>query len=403
MINTLIMPFYHAALIYNLEHPEPLENHVLETDYQGKILNILPLDQLEDRRPQIQFLNGILVPGFVNAHCHLELSHMKNMIPTGTGLVEFIKNVVRRRNEVDRQGILDAIAAGEQEMITGGIVAVGDISNVEDTFYQKSRGLLRYHSFVEAFDLLQDEKAEAEMARAFEVWSKLQCPPGHKKSLVPHAPYSVSSSLFELLRTHPHEGESISIHHQETHAENHFFLEKSGALIDFYQTLGVSLEAFEATRAPSSLQVIQNMSAGRRTLLVHNTISTPQDIRAIEEWNDEVYWVTCPNANLYIENQLPRYHHFIEHGAKLCIGTDSLASNWQLSILEEMKTIQRFQSYLPFRLLIEWATLNGAKALGFEKDLGSFATGKTPGVVHIHPFDFSQRKLTPESRPDRLI
>lgn len=397
------MPLFHATLIYTLEHPGPLEDHVLETDGQGKILNILPLDQVEDRRPQIQFLNGILVPGFVNAHCHLELSHMKSMIPTGTGLVEFIKNIVRRRNEVDKQGILDAITAGEEEMIHGGIVAVGDISNVEDTFHQKSLGRLRYHSFVEAFDLLQDEKAEEEMSRAFGVWSKLHCPPGHKKSLVPHAPYSVSSSLFELLNAHPHEGESISIHHQETHAENHFFLEKSGALIDFYQTLGVSLEAFEATRAPSSRQVIQNMSSGRRTLLVHNTISTPQDIRAIEEWNEDVYWVTCPNANLYIENQLPQYRHFIEHGAKLCIGTDSLASNWQLSILEEMKTIQQYQSYLPFELLIGWATLNGAKALGFEKELGSFSTGKTPGVVHIHPFDFIKRKLLPGSQSSRLI
>ncbi|HNR08000.1 MAG TPA: amidohydrolase family protein [Saprospiraceae bacterium] len=397
------MPLFHASLIYTSEHPDPLEGHVLETDDKGKILNILPLERVEDRKTQIQFIEGILVPGFVNAHCHLELSHMKNMIPTGTGLVEFIKNIVRRRKEVDRQGILEAIAAGEQEMIAGGIVAVGDISNVEDTFYQKSRGLLRYHSFVEAFDLLQDEKAEAEMARAYEVWSKLHCPPGHKKSLVPHAPYSVSSSLFELLRTHPHEGESISIHHQETHAENHFFLEKSGALIDFYQTLGVSLEAFEATRAPSSLQVIQNMSAGRRTLLVHNTISTPRDIRSVEEWNEEVYWVTCPNANLYIENQLPRYLHFIEHGAKMCVGTDSLASNWQLSILEELKTIQHYQSYLTFDRLIRWATLNGALALGFEKDLGSFSPGKTPGVVQIHPFDLSRRQLMPGSRANRLI
>ncbi|MBP6681145.1 MAG: amidohydrolase family protein, partial [Saprospiraceae bacterium] len=105
------------------------------------------------------------------------------------------------------------------------------------------------------------------------------------------------------------------------------------------------------------------------------------DIEAAQSWSDQVYWATCANANLYIENRLPFYKHFIDAGARMTIGTDSLTSNWQLSILEEMKTISRYQSYVPFETLLQWATLNGAMALGMEDTLGSLDKGKTPGVL----------------------
>ena len=83
---------------------------------------------------------------------------------------------------------------------------------------------------------------------------------------------------------------------------------------------------------------------------------------------------------MYIENRLPNYQLFIDAEAKMTIGTDSLTSNWQLSVLDEMKTIAKYQSYIPFETLIRWATLNGAEALGFEKDFGSLEIGKTPGL-----------------------
>ena len=99
------------------------------------------------------------------------------------------------------------------------------------------------------------------------------------------------------------------------------------------------------------------------------------------EWNPKnTFWATCPNANLYIENQLPNYQTFLDAGATVTIGTDSLTSNWQLSVLEEMKTISKYQSYVDFETLLKWATLNGAKALGFERTLGSLKVGKTPGI-----------------------
>ena len=122
------------------------------------------------------------------------------------------------------------------------------------------------------------------------------------------------------------------------------------------------------------------MDPNQRTLFVHNTLTTVDDIKAAQTWSNQVYWATCPRANMYIENRLPNYQHFIDEKALVTIGTDSLTSNWQLSIVAEMKAIAKYQSYVPLDTLLKWATLNGAEALGFEKDLGSLEVGKRPGL-----------------------
>ncbi|HUR31557.1 MAG TPA: amidohydrolase family protein, partial [Saprospiraceae bacterium] len=100
----------------------------------------------------------------------------------------------------------------------------------------------------------------------------------------------------------------------------------------------------------------------------------------------------CPNANLYIENRLPRYASFIEADARMTIGTDSLTSNWQLSVLEEIKTIAKYQSIIPFDMLLQWATWNGAKALGKDDLFGSLEKGKSPGLLNLK-FDPDNQNL----------
>ena len=138
-------------------------------------------------------------------------------------------------------------------------------------------------------------------------------------------------------------------------------------------------------------------------MFVHNTLTTEADIEAAHQQlrNENVFWATCPNANLYIENNLPNYKNFIKTNATVCIGTDSLTSNWQLNILEEMKTILKYQSYLNFETVIKWATINGAKALGFADVLGSIEVGKTPGLVLVE--NMENGKLTNQSRSKKII
>jgi cytosine/adenosine deaminase-related metal-dependent hydrolase len=357
----------------------PIKEGVVVVNENGKIIKIANRTDFDVN--EIEIHQGVIVPGFVNTHCHLELSHMKGKVDTGTGLIPFITGVVTQR-DASPEVISEAIAVAEQEMINGGIVAVGDISNVVDTFAQKAQGNLRYYTFVEFFDFLQDQNAQVEFDKYKAVFDQLETPNGSQKTCVPHAPYSVSKRLFELVNAaNPNQANmTISIHNEETPPENELFLSKSGGFIDFYGSFGVELDQFEATGKTSIHYAIEHMNPNHRTLFVHNTLTTAEDIAAANAWSDKVYWATCANANLYIENRLPNYQLFIDANAKMTIGTDSLTSNWQLSVLEEMKTIARFQSYVSFEMLLKWATLNGAEALGFDDDLGSIEVGKKPGL-----------------------
>jgi cytosine/adenosine deaminase-related metal-dependent hydrolase len=352
-------------------------NSLLIVDNQGKILSIEPA--LDHDPASVQFLSGVLIPGFINAHCHLELSHMKGRLPTGTGLLKFIEGVVSQRNS-DQEEISDAISHADEEMRQAGIVAVGDICNRTDTIEVKNKSALYYHSFVEMFDFWQDNFAQKFFDQYRAVYDAIAESPGHKKSAVPHAPYSVSRQLFKLINALNKNARSVSIHNQETPAEDQMFLEKKGPFIPLFEKMGFSFPHFEATGQTSIRYALENLDASQRQLFVHNTLTTRDDIRAAQSTNARCYWVSCPNANLYIENRLPNYQFFIGEGAKVCLGTDSLTSNWQLSILEEMKTIAKYQSKISLDLLILWATKHGAEALGIEDAYGTIEVGKSPGL-----------------------
>lgn len=356
----------------------PIENGVVIVDDSGKILE---LDTRANHdASSLEIHSGIIVPGFINTHCHLELSHMKGVAKTGTGLLPFLETVVNFR-DVSEEQILAAIEAADREMYDEGIVAVGDISNKTDTSATKEKSEIKYYTFVEMFDFLQDDWAEKTFGDYWKVFEGQSEGNGNRKSCVPHAPYTVSKQLFKKLKETTEEGQTISIHNQETPHEDALFLNKTGDFLKFYDAFKISIEAFEPTKQTAIHYALENMNPNCRTLFVHNTMTGTVDIEAAHHWGgDKVYWATCANANLYIENRMPNYQHFIDTNAKMTIGTDSLTSNWQLSVIDEMRTISKFQSYIPFETLLRWATLNGAEALGFENELGSIEKSKRPGL-----------------------
>ncbi len=370
-----------ADWVFPVSSP-PVKNGVIVMEEDGTVIDIQPIQNFNV--PELEIHSGVLVPGFVNTHCHLELSHMKNKVPTGTGLLPFIKNVVQFRG-VEQEIIQKAIQEAEAKMIQNGIVAVGDISNVTDTFSQKEKGNLKYYTFVEMFDFMKNELAQKTYDQYKSVFDNLNSNINNKKTCVPHAPYSVSKKLFQLIHeTNPDSDVTVSIHNQETPSEDALFLNKGGGFPELFGGFGFSFEDFQPTGKTAIHYAMENMNPNCRTLFVHNTLTTREDIQAAQEWSPNVYWATCPNANLYIENRLPDYQAFLDTNARMTIGTDSLTSNWQLSILEEMKTILRYQSFLDFETVLKWATLNGAEALGFDQELGSIEKGKRPGLNLIN-------------------
>ena len=354
-----------------------LDGHAIGVDNKGIIRDIKKLKSLD---PVLVDSNeGVMIPGLVNTHCHLELSHMKGRVETGTGLTDFILKVVQER-ESEPGEVLECIARADKEMEEAGIVAVGDICNTADTADTKRTSRMRYYNFVELFDLFQDGIRESNWNKALEVMKTLSADSRAGCSFVPHASYSVSDELFRRIQDVNDRKGPVSIHNQETPDEDVFCLRFEGDLARFYHTLQLSVASDQVPGMPSLPWSLKHLSPHRNSLLVHNTMTTSEDVSMALSWSDRVFWVSCPNANLYIENRLPEYKALLSANAKMCLGTDSLSSNWQLSILEEMKTVHRFNSWISFEEMVVWACSNGAQALEMDESIGSLEVGKQPGI-----------------------
>lgn len=351
------------------------ETFVLIVQQNGTIETIVSASQAGE---DVQLLNGTLCPGFINSHCHLELSHMKELIPEHTGLVDFVLQVVSKRHFPEDE-ILAAIGKAEIDMLAAGIVAVGDICNNTLTLPQKKLNRLLYHNFIEVSGW-NPLLADIRMERSLEHYHAYQQAfPGHT-SLSPHAPYSVSDALWAFMQPYFVQ-QVLTIHNQESKAENEFFQNGTGDFIRLYETMHISNPSFKAAGTNSLPAYFHQMQKGKQVMLVHNNFISQEDIDHIQEQEVEASFCLCPNANLYIENTLPPVNLLLQNNLNICIGTDSLASNHQLSVLEEIKTLQLYFPHVSLAVLLQAATFNGAKALGMDDELGSFEKGKKPGVL----------------------
>lgn len=392
------------------------DDNVLVTDETGIIEAIIPFSEAGD---DIQHYKGILVPGLINCHCHLELSHLKNVIPPHTGLIEFLCSVVTKReapsprdaeHKSPLQGEtwedhvvkkMQSIIAAEKEMFDNGIVAVGDIGNTADTAAVKCKSKIRWQNFVEVLSFT-DEKAEENFSHYKNVAEKLESTLRtsnlvHRTSLVPHAPYTISPKTFQLINEATKD-QVISIHNQEHPAENELYKTGGGDFLKFFKIFGLEKSPFPVTGKSSIRSILPYFDNGQTIFLIHNTYMPEEDVIWANEYANlkglKLVYCLCINANLYIENKVPPIDMLMKHNCHIVLGTDSYSSNWQLSITKEMEAIKKHFPHIPGDTILQWATTNGAKAFGWEGELGSFEKGKKPEVVLLDIKLEQSEKLT---------
>lgn len=378
---------FRADQLFNGYHLLDSQSVLIMTD-EGKTEDIVSVAEAGDN---IETHSGILSPGFINCHCHLELSHMKGMIAEKTGLVHFVSQVIRIRHLPEEQ-VLAAIEKAEDEMLENGIVAIGDICNNILTIPQKLKGRIWYHNFIEASGFLP-QLADQRFERAVTIFKEYE---RHfaSNSIAPHAPYSVSDELWQKIIHFP-DNQLLTIHNQESLSEDEFFLSKTGEMVGLYEMLGMDISFFQAPGKRSLPGYYHKFLDKQSVILVHNVCTSEDDLKNIQPPigigatvsggvltdNIQFSWCLCPNANLYITEQLPDVELLRQDNRHIVLGTDSIASNQQLSILAEMQTLRRHFPSITTEELFRWATLNGAKALQIDNILGSFEKGKNPGVV----------------------
>ena len=359
----------------------PIKQGTIVLDSNGVIQSIST-----KRAEDAKYFRGIICPGFVNVHTHLELSYAKDAIEPGGGIDVFIHELEQLKQCVPEAEKSKSIEIAIKEMQLTGTVAVGDIMNTELSLEAKQNSKVQFYNFIEVYG--------SQAKDALLIWDRmfsLSLAVSEPKNIVPHAPYSLSRTLFQKIRDYQKPANTLSMHHMESEGEADFFLNASGALAARFRSWGLDLPGHIPTGKRPLASLADFLQTTDKLLLIHNTFISKEDIEFADKMSPSVFYGLCPNANLFIEKHLPPVNLLKEFSSNICIGTDSLASNRQLSVLEELKTLdENFD--IDLQELIQWATINGARALGMQNKLGSIETGKSPGLVHIKNVDFASNK-----------
>lgn len=378
---------------------EPIRNGIVGVGDGGRIVEII--DPLGDavELESTEFYNGVIVPGFINTHCHTELSHFKGKTIPGTGLSGFVQQIrnLRIANSDDPEKHIEVAI---DEMLRNGTVAVADICNTSDSFFPKLNTTIRFVNLIEVLGL-DSENAEIVFDRARFLKNFADFKSGDHTELTPHSTYTLSEQLWNMLGKELLNNSLASVHFAESKQEADFTMRKEGDLEQTFRSWGLPVE-----KAPTGTPVAilkKFIPNSIRLLLVHNTFLTRSEAENLKEHFPNLFFVLCPISNLYIENALPEISMLKELGLAITLGTDSLTSSNTLSILDQIITIQNNYPDIPFADTLKWATVNGARALGFEKELGTIEIGKSPGLNLISPFDFTEMKPRKDSRLKKLI
>jgi cytosine/adenosine deaminase-related metal-dependent hydrolase len=378
----------------------PIRNGSVIFDDDGRVVSV---SDSQDES-EYDYFDGIVCPGFTNAHCHLELSHLKGHFKQATGMDGFIQQINELREVVGPETRLEDMTREMNFLWEQGVGAMGDISNCAESFALKAKSPLYTRTFLEVFGT-EPQDADAIVRDVLELQKKA-VEAGIDATPTPHSPYTSSALLIQKVSAEGLKSGYLSYHSQESREEEDMLRYGTGALADDYHGRGVSTpEVADRSALEYFLEILQKIHPApfmEHILLIHNVATDLESIDAAKAVLKNVFWVLCPLSNWFIHRAMPPIGLMRANGLKLCVGTDSLSSNTVLSMLEEIKCLQEHFPEVPVEEFFTWACLNGAEAIGVDRMLGSFTPGKQPGAVFISNVtdDF---KLTPESESKRIF
>lgn len=368
---------YTAQLVYTLAG-EPIPNGFVEVGEDGTVLATgacSPSETVEE---------GIICPGFVNAHCHVELSYMKGKFRKGTGMAGFIDQINELRDTSSMEDKVNALKAAMDSMWAQGVQAMADISNCADSFEVKASHPMYSRSFLEVFGANPAE-CSAVMSSVLELQAKADAV-GLDAAPTPHSCYTMSPELVTASSVAGLKRGFLSFHSEESDEEEQMMRYGSGPMWDNRVRNGIPTPPITGT---SSLEYfLDRLKAGVQApvegnvLLVHECCLTSEGAALAKQVLRHPYIAVCPLSNLFIHNTLPPIPVMMASGIPICIGTDSLSSNDQLNIVAEIECLQKAFG-LNLQTLLEWACLNGARFLGLQDRMGTLEPGKRPGIVRI--------------------
>ena len=387
-----------AEYIYTLDS-EPIINGFVEyDDADGRIIAV---GQCE---PGESVSAGALVPGFVNAHCHIELSHLHKKFRKGTGMAGFIDQINELRDWAGREAKMQLTQEWMDKMWKDGVSAMADISNDDSSFEVKKNHSLYTRTFLEVFGS-EPEMCEGVMNDVTHL-KEIADAAGIDAAPTPHSCYTMSPQLLSASAAKGLESGFLSYHSQESQEEEDLLMSGSGAMYENRKRSGMSTPPVTGESSLKyfldRLAVVKPAPYDEHILLVHNVCLQQSDIDALKKVMKNPYFAICPLSNIFIHNALPPIALMRENGLDIALGTDSLSSNDDLDMMKELICLRANFPEVPMQELLTWASLNGARFLAKEKSLGSLTPGKRPGIVMITDVD-AEGVITENSRSRRII
>ena len=388
-----------ASYIYTLDAGEPIRNGFVEyDDTDGTILNVG--ECASDEVVQ----DCAIVPGFVNSHCHVELSHLHGKFVKGTGMAGFIDQINGLRDWAGNDVKTKLVQQWMDKMWKDGVSAMADISNDESSFPVKKTHAMYTRTFLEVFGS-EPEMCDGVMKDVAQL-QRIADEAGIDAAPTPHSCYTMSPQLLSASADAGMERGFISYHSQESQEEEDLVRSGSGAMYENRKRSGMSTPP--VTGESSLKYFIDRLAAARkapydeRILLVHNVCLSQGDIDAALKVMKNVYWAICPLSNIFIHNALPPVGLMRENRLNITLGTDSLSSNDDLDMVKEIICLHENFPEVPMNEIFTWACLNGASFLMKDSELGSLSVGKRPGIVVVRNID-ADGYVTSASTSERII
>ena len=362
---------YQARIVFPVDRA-PIENGVVTVD-GGRIVEV---GTAAGGGRVVDLGDAALLPGLVNAHTHLEFSQLRRpMGGAGMSLPDWIRLVIGERGRGDRSRE-ESLANGVAESLRAGVTTVGDISTCSAAAPLGCIDAVRFHEVIG----FSRARAESALAAALE---RMDGAEDHQAAfgISPHAPYTVSPPLLgQLVRLARERDMPMAMHLAESPEELEFLASGTGP----FQKLLDERSMWDSEAVPRGslpLDYLRALAEAPRALVIHGNYLSGEELDFIGERRARMSLVYCPRTHAYFGHEPYPLARAISAGARVALGTDSRASNPDLSLLEEMRFVARAYPTISYRDVLVMGTLAGAEALGHAEDVGSISPGKLANMI----------------------
>jgi cytosine/adenosine deaminase-related metal-dependent hydrolase len=331
------------------------------------------VDPRGTRTPDEDLGNAAIIPGLVNAHTHLDLSGARGLIPPTDPdhFTDWLRGVIAYRKSRTPEQVQADIRAGLAEAMQFGTTLIGDIAAEGASWDAVAASRVRAVVFREGIGL-STERADLALQSATTWWKSRSDTPACRRGFSPHAPYSANLKLFGC----GSQGDTFATHLAESPGEIELLNHSTGPLVDFLKRLGV-WDGSDIRKLDSYL--IRSRVIGNY-VFAHANYLPLEACKFIAGLHSIAY---CPRTHAAFRHPPHPFREFIRRGVRVCLATDSLASNPDLDVLAEARFVHAACPGYPAWVILHMVTLGGAEALGWADEAGSLEPGKSADLVVV--------------------